>query len=313
MWLFYRFTQILSNAGFRRITKGPEAGAYRHDLFRQDDPDLCLTMRRSKQNSSGGVTKSPNIGPLSSPSIRGRRRSGSIESYGSTTSSVQNTPDLAPSSGGSEPTGLTLLPSAASSILPRKSSFKNLSSFSMQTIAECSSSQQQQPNSASTGLSVLINQNNRLRFDNPERQASALAAAGMVAEAVQKSCDRNDHKFATVAQTATSSSSIEQQQHFMTASPNSKISSDYNSTYVSSNISPTRMSYPLQQLSPNGGGGWTSMPLPMEMISNFDDIDMELDFYNMFSSENEVQMFQFLPPDDTNNNNSNSEFKPSSS
>ena len=73
------------------------------------------------------------------------------------------------------------------------------------------------------------------------------------------------------------------------------------------------MSYPLQQLSPNGGGGWTSMPLPMEMISNFDDIDMELDFYNMFSSENEVQMFQFLPPDDTSNNNSNSEFKPSSS
>lgn len=307
------FQRQLNLYGFRRITKGPEAGAYRHDLFRHDDPDLCLTMRRSKQNSSGGITKSPNIGPLSSPSIRGRRRSGSIESYGSATSSVQNTPDLAPSSGGSEPTGLSLLPSAASSNLPRKSSFKNLSSFSMQTIAEGSSSQQQQQqhNSASTGLSVLINQNNRLRLDNPERQASALAAAGMVAEAVQKSCDRNAHKFATVTQTATSPSYIEQQQQFMTASPNNKISSDYSSTYVTSNISPTRMSYPLQQLSPNGGGGWTSMPLPTEMISNFDDIDMELDFYNMFSSENEVQMFQFLPPDD--NNNSNSELKPSSS
>lgn len=297
------FSELLHNIGFRRITKGQEAGAYRHELFRREEPDLCLTMRRSRQNSSGnGTTKSPNFGPLSSPSIRGRRRSGSIESYGSTTSSLQNTPDLTPIGAAAAavlpPEGLTLLPpvvtsSSTSTTLSRKSSFKNLSTFSMQPIAEGGDSslfqqQQQQQPQVSTGLSVLIHQNNKIRLDNPERQARALAAAGMVADAVQRSCE-TDPSMTTA--TTVPLSEVE---------PNKNISPhDFQSNIKSNDYSPLNSSATTtisqQQQSPNNG--W-AMPLPTEMIAHFDDIDMEMDFLNMFSSENEIQMFQFLPPND---------------
>jgi len=260
--------------GFRRITKGPEAGAYRHDLFRRDEPDVCLGMRRSKQNG-----KSPSLGPTTSPSIRGRRRSGSVESYSSATSE-RNTPELAPSSSTLEPIGLSLLPgvatvaSSTNGSLSRKSSFKNLSSFSMQTIAEG-------PPAPQTGLSVLMNHNNTnaaVRLDNPERQASALAAAGMVADAVERSkcVPTIDLKDAGVPVCDVSSTSV---------APNSEASASNAQQYSSFHVLSQQhtMNY-----------GW-AMPIPSEMITHFDDIDMELDFFNMFSCENEMAMLQFLP------------------
>lgn len=289
--------------GFRRVTKGQEAGAYRHELFRRDDPELCLTMRRSRQNSSGnGTTKSPNFGPLSSPSIRGRRRSGSIESYGSTASSLQNTPDLTPIGTAAlaiPPEGLTLLPpNVASSVssattLPRKSSFKNLSTFAMQPIAEGRdpASALQQPQ-VSTGLSVLIHQNSKIRLDNPERQARALAAAGMVADAVQRSY-KMDPIVVTSSSTSVTHSIMETNKIISNNDSNHQQSN--NSNHVSDNnqdYAPLNPTISQQQQSPNSG--WT-MPLSTEMIAHFDDIDMEMDFLNMFSPENEIQMFQYLP------------------
>jgi hypothetical protein len=78
--------------GFRRVTKGPDAGAYRHEMFHRDNPDRCLQMKRTKQKGSA------------SPLLRGRVRSNSVTSD---TASPLMTPEHSPIMHAFEPAALS--------------------------------------------------------------------------------------------------------------------------------------------------------------------------------------------------------------
>lgn len=75
------FTRKLNRWGFRQISRGPDAGAFCHEMFQRDDPNLCRGMvckksRKSKKATIGGVVPDDLVS-VSSASTMGTRLSDS--------------------------------------------------------------------------------------------------------------------------------------------------------------------------------------------------------------------------------------------
>ncbi|KAL7529359.1 hypothetical protein ACHAXR_006428 [Thalassiosira sp. AJA248-18] len=77
------FTRKLNRWGFRQISRGPDAGAFCHELFQRDDPNLCRGMvcQKSRKLKKGLMTggMSDDMMSVSSASTMGTKSVASVE------------------------------------------------------------------------------------------------------------------------------------------------------------------------------------------------------------------------------------------
>lgn len=71
------FTRKLNRWGFKQISRGPDAGAFCHELFQRDDIELCRGMecQKSRKSRIGGGSVSDDMMSVSSASTMGTKQS----------------------------------------------------------------------------------------------------------------------------------------------------------------------------------------------------------------------------------------------